>query len=304
MVNLRKVVLFLVTTGILIYSFIKIGILLVLIASVMFIIALAVLIVWAKRPRHTHRNKLQGFNLTFESKRIEFTQDKEGLYTVSLATKYDSGIKGKDIMVATKNKDGGTTYHWQDVPKQVRREFFITVPLSEKRLTERQATDLYFQLLQASKKHSVVNAVYISNLIKSINTPLQTVVESIQKIKGANRRLQAQVQAKKAMLPPSPPLSSVGAEANLAKNGLSYVILFAINTTNFHAEQAIKDATLMLPNETYATNFKLLIIILVILKFITVIRTSIANFSNVQITGKCPNVTIGNKGSYAKDIFQ
>ena len=69
------------------------------------------------------------------------------------------------------------------------------------------------------------------------------------------------VKEKISLFYPLPPLF----DFETKDNSLMVLALVSISNVNI---QAVKDATLILPNESYATNFKLIIIILVILKCI------------------------------------
>ncbi|MGB1270200.1 MAG: hypothetical protein ACPG45_10735 [Flavobacteriaceae bacterium] len=274
MTNLQKVVLFIVTTGILFATISKIGIIAMLMLSAFFLLlALMLFLVWAIRPLATHRNNLQTFNLTFESKRIEFEALPNGLYQVNLCTLTFDEITAKNARYEViRNAGGSTTLSWHSLPKKMQRAYFtkdITVQLSEKLLTEKQALRLHFELLKMAKTQSVANATYICNLIESVGKPKLFTASRLAMFSEAKQNMQARIQAKKASFAPPPPLSSAGAGAGLAQNSLLYVFLFAFNATKIEIEATAKEAMLLMPNETLATNFKLIALILVVLKCIT-----------------------------------
>ena len=156
----------------LLYLAIKIGILTMLLAVIILnTVAFAIFVYWSLRPAPAHRNKLQSFNLTFESKRIEFEPTENGLYRVNLCTKHFSEVKArKESMELVQNKDGGSTYHWIKMPMILKREYFtkdIAVELTEELLTEKQAIKFHLFLLKQSKTKSICNANYISEIIKN-----------------------------------------------------------------------------------------------------------------------------------------
>ena len=190
MTNLRKIVLFFSTLAMLLYLAIKIGILTRLLAVIILnTVAFAIFVYWSLRPAPAHRNKLQSFNLTFESKRIEFEPTENGLYRVNLCTKHFSEVKArKESMELVQNKDGGSTCHWVKMPMTLKREYFtkdIVVELTEELLTEKQAIKLHSYLLKDAKEQSICNATYISEIIKSKHQPLFFTIERLQKIEKA-----------------------------------------------------------------------------------------------------------------------
>ena len=232
MTNLLKVVLFLVTIGILFATASKIGMITMLISSAIFlIIALILFIVWAVRPPATpHRNNLQSFSLNFESKRIEFVRTENGLYQVNLCTlTFDSVEAQKHTYKSVKNTNGSTTYHWQNLPLKLQKFYFTNdkaIQLSDKLLTEKQAKNLFFELLKMSKNHSVVNAVYICKLIESIGKPNFFTANRVRKL----NEVKTNIQAKTKGLDPSSLLSSNRAEASTAKNTLMILAFFSMSS--------------------------------------------------------------------------
>ena len=271
MANLRKIVLFLSTLAMLLYIAIKIGIITMLIAVVIInTVAFAVFVYWTLRTAPTHRNKLQSFNLTFESKRIEFEPTENGLYRINLCTKHFSEIKArKEELEVLQNKDGSNTYHWPKMPMTLKREYFtkdIAVELTEELLTEKQAIKVYLFLLEQSKTQSICNATYISEIIKTKCRPLFFTVERLQKLEEWKDFIKEKI----SLFYPLPPLF----DFETKDNSLMVLALVSISNVNI---QAVKDATLILPNESYATNFKLIIIILVILKCIAKFNDYIKN---------------------------
>ena len=206
MTNLRKIVLFFSTLAMLLYLAIKIGILTMLLAVIILnTVAFAIFVYWSLRPAPAHRNKLQSFNLTFESKRIEFEPTENGLYRISLCTKHFSEVKTrKEELQFFKNEDGGQTGHWVKMPMTLKREYFtkdIVVELTEELLTEKQAIKLHAYLLKDAKEQSICNATYISEIIKIKHQPLFFSIERLQKIEKAK----SFVKEKISIFYPSPP---------------------------------------------------------------------------------------------------
>jgi len=230
-----------------------------LIAVVIFnTVAFAVFVYWALRPAPTHRNKLQSFNLTFESKRIEFEPTENGLYRVNLCTKHFSEVKArKEDLQFLKNQDGGQTGHWVKMPMVLRKEYFtkdIVVELTEELLTEKQAIKVYLFLLEHSKTQSICNATYISEIIKAKCQPLFFTVERLQKLE----EWKTFVKEKISLFYPLPQLS----DFETKDNTLMVFAFFFISNVDMQAYN-------LLENESPETILKLLAIVFVILKCIT-----------------------------------
>ena len=274
MTNLRKIVLFSSTLAMLLYIAIKISIITMLIAVVIInAVAFAVFVYWILRPAPTHRNKLQSFNLTFESKRIEFEPTENGLYRVNLCTKHFSEVQArKEEVEVLRNDDGGTTYGWVKIPMTLKREYFtrdITVELTEKLLTEKQAIKLHAHLLKQSKNQSICNAHYISEIIANKYKPLFFTVERMQKLE----EVKAFVKEKIGIFYPSPPTF----DFETKDNSLMVLALVSISNVNTEVVNAVKETTLILPNESYITNLRLIVIIFIVLKCITKYNDYIKN---------------------------
>jgi len=227
-----------------------------LISSTFFlVIALIAFLVWATRPPKTHRNKLQSFSLNFESKRIEFAKQPNGLYQVNLCTKHFDELEASKWETSQRK---GRKLVFEKISKKLQKHYFTddkAIELSDKLLTEKQATKLYFQLLKTSKSQSVCNAFYISKLIESIGKPKIFTVKRVQKFQDAKRNAQARFQARKASetLPSSPAPSAKGRLST--QNSIMVLSLFLMSNTE---KQVIE----VLQNESELTLIMLLIAIL------------------------------------------
>ena len=270
MANLQKIVLFFSTLAMLLYIAIQVGIMIMLLATaILTALALAVFIAWALRPAPTHRNKLQSFNLTFESKRIEFAPTESGLYQIHLCTKRVDEAKIKKEEVEMLRREGNSiTYSWQKMPMTLKREYFakeISVELCDKLLTEKQAIKLYLKLLQNAKKQSVCNAIYISSLIETIGNPIFFTPQRLDTI----QEIKSNVIEKVSFLTPLPFSSKPKKE--ITKNNLLIVFtFFIISDLDLEAMNVIKENSL----EGY---LYLLALVLIILKVITKYRDYIEN---------------------------
>jgi hypothetical protein len=267
MANLRKIVLFISTLAMLLYIAIEIGIITMLIAVIIFnTVAFAVFVYWALRPAPTHRNKLQSFNLTFESKRIEFELTENGLYRINLCTKHFSEIKArKEQLEVLQNKDGSNTYHWPKMPMTLKREYFtkdIVVELTEELLTEKQAIKTYLFLLEESKTQSICNATYISEIIKTKCRPLFFTVERLQKIE----KYKTFVKKKISLFYSSPPTF----DFETKDNRLMVLVFFLMSNMDIQAYN-------LLESESPETILKLAAIAFIILKYITKYNDYIKN---------------------------
>ena len=221
MTNLRKIVLFISTLAMLLYLAIKIGILTMLLAIIILnTVVFAIFVYWSLRPAPAHRNKLQSFNLTFESKRIEFEPTENGLYRVNLCTKHFSEVKArKEDLQFFKNQDGGQTGHWVKMPMVLRKEYFtkdIAVELTDELLTEKQAIKTYLLLLKQGKTKSICNANYISEIIKNKYQPLFLTIERLQKIE----KVKLFVKEKLSIFSPLSPLFEIKTKDN------TFIVLF------------------------------------------------------------------------------
>jgi hypothetical protein len=174
----------------------------------------------------------------------------------------------KEQLEMLKRDGNSVTYSWQKMPMTLKREYFteeIAVELSGKYLTEKQAIKLYLLLLKVSKKHSIVNAVYLSNMIESIGKPKFLSVKRLQKME----QLKLHIQAKLKFLPTLP--FFLRGKSTITKNNLLIVFTFLIiSDLDIESFDVIKEDSL----EGY---FYFLALALIIIKAITKFRYYIEN---------------------------